>query len=146
MGLPDAHKKLWSGLLAKTVLEIPIQIITFNKDAQKQMLKKQFGDDIAREPTEAIQQELQRHLEHIQILKQQGKKNVEIYVSSEFSLHLFIFKKQEIAILALQEIVGDGNGSVRARAIRTHEPIMVQICLQSFFEMRDFGENIERLP
>ena len=139
--VPEAHKRFWSGLVSKAALGLPMEIITFNEQAQMQMLRKQFGDSVVSQPNEAMKEGLKRHSNYLQILQKQAGRSIRLFVSDYFPLHLFIFHGNGVAFLALQEITGDGK--VRARAIRTHDPVMIQICRQSFIEMREFGSAQE---
>ncbi len=138
--VPDAHKKFWGGLLSKAAMGLNIKIITFNQAAQIQMLSKQFGPEVALEPTkdEHVSSALEHHERCINTLRQEGGDNIEIHLASYFPLHLFIFKFSNLAIIALQDVVGEGK--VRARAIKTNDTIMIQICKQSFNELSEISD------
>lgn len=137
--VPSAHRKFWGELLKKATALVPIQIVTFNEEAQVQMVKEQFGNEMAAAPTTDIKRAMEEHFEYIKTLKQSGKEAVDITVSSYFPLHLFIFKGNGVAIFALLELFGDEK--VRAHAIRTRDPTLIEICRQTFIKMKKLAPS-----
>lgn len=132
--VPDAHLRFWSALISRAAARTPVEIVTFNKDAQIQMVKEQFGEDMAYSPTGDIIRELEEHFEKIKTLQKESKGLVSIDLTDYFPLHLFIFKKNRIAIFALQELFGDST--VRAHAVKTETPNLIDICRQSFIKLQ----------
>lgn len=139
--VPKAHRRFWSALIGKAAARVPIHIVTFNENAQLQMIKEQFGEDMAHSPTGDVAREMREHFEYIDVLRKQGKESVDIVLSSYFPLHLFIFQKNKTAIFALQELPGDGT--VRAYAVETHDPVLVEICRQSFAKLQRFAREVK---
>lgn len=140
--VPDAYRKFWSALIAKAAARTSIQIVTSSENAQIQMIKEQFGENMARSPREDIAHAMKDHFERIEALQKQGEGSVNIILTEYFPIHLFIFTKNNTAIFALQELVGDGT--VRTHAIKTQDTTLIDICHHSFMKMQKIARELRK--
>ncbi|MDQ1636707.1 MAG: hypothetical protein QOF62_46 [Pyrinomonadaceae bacterium] len=132
VSVPNAYDRFWANLVYKAASRTPMQIITFNEKARMAASRAQHGGETVNTSAGPIKP-IEQHFANLATLKKEGKGAIRIILSDFFPLHLFIFASRNVAIFAIQEIISDG--SVKSYALRTQDPVLMEICRRIFTEM-----------
>ncbi|MES0491404.1 MAG: hypothetical protein ABUK01_15525 [Leptospirales bacterium] len=136
---PEAYKQFWVNLLTKAASEMPIEIITFNDQAQEQLFEEQYGRKREGSSSDEINKGVQNHHACIKTLIEQGQNTVNIAYAPYFSMHLFIFKANKVALFTIQEFHEDGK--VDSHTIKTQDDKLIKICRESFRKMQKISAS-----